>query len=74
MTTQIFEVAYFKVFKMLEQLIDFLLGELDIPTEAIFLAQKSQNIEPNTLPIVLWQYGFLNIRQLDRVFEWLELS
>lgn len=68
------KVAYFKISKMLERLIDFLLWELDVPTDAIFLAQKSQNIEANTLPIVLWQYGFLNIRQLDRVFEWLEVS
>ena len=58
---------------MLERLINFLC-ELDIPINAIFLAQKSQNIEPNTLPIVLWQYGFLDLRQLDRVFEWLEVS
>ena len=57
---------------MLERLINFLLLELDIPIDAISLAQKSQNVEPNILPIVLWQYGFLNRRQLDRVFEWLE--
>ena len=33
-----------------------------------------QNIEPNILPIVLWQYGLLNTRQLDLVFDWLEVS
>ncbi len=59
---------------MLERLINFLRKELDIPIDAISLAQKSGNIEPNILPIVLWQYGFLNTRQLDRVFEWLEVS
>ena len=59
---------------MLERLINFLLLELDIPIDAICLAQKSQNTEPNILPIILWQYGFLNTRQLDRVFEWLEGS
>ena len=58
---------------MLERLINFLHWELDIPIDAISLAQN-QNTEPNILPIVLWQYGFLNIRQLDRVFEWLEVS
>ena len=58
---------------MLERLINFLILELDIPIDAISLAQKSQ-VEPNILPIVLWQYGFLNIRELDRVFEWLEVS
>ena len=58
---------------MLERLINFLRSEFDIPIDAISLAQN-RNIEPNILPIVLWQYGFLNIKQLDRVFEWLEVS
>ena len=59
---------------MLEQLINFLRSDLDISVDAISLAKRTQNIETNTLPIVLWQYGFLNVRQLDRVFEWLEVS
>ena len=59
---------------MLEQLINFLKTDLDISMDAIYLAKRTQNIEPNILPIVLWQYGFLNIEQLERVFEWLELS
>ena len=59
---------------MSERLINFLVSELDIPMDAISLAQKSPNIEPNILPIVLWQYGFLDIKQLDRVYEWLEVS
>ena len=62
------------VSKMLEQLINFLRSDLDISGDAISLAKKTHNIETNTLPIVLWQYGFLNARQLDRVFEWLEVS
>ena len=59
---------------MLEQLIIFLKSDLDISMDEISLATKTPNIEPNTLPIVLWQYGFLNIRQLEQVFEWLEVS
>ena len=59
---------------MLKQLINFLRSDLNISLDAISLAKKTQNIEPNTLPIVLWQYGFLNIKQLDRVFKWLEVS
>ena len=58
---------------MLEQLINFLRTDLDISTDAIALAKRNHNIEPNILPIVLWQYGFLNIGQLERVFEWLEV-
>ena len=59
---------------MLEQLIDFLRSELHISAEAISLAQRTQNLEPNILPIILWQYGLLNTKQLDRVFDWLEVS
>ena len=59
---------------MLEQLINFLKTDLDISMDAIFLATRIQNVEPNILPIVLWQYGFLNLKQLERVFEWLEVS
>ncbi|MEL6927215.1 MAG: DUF2949 domain-containing protein [Cyanobacteria bacterium J06600_6] len=58
---------------MLEQLINFLRTDLDISIDAISLAQRTRNIEPNTLPIVLWQYGFLNTRQLEQVFAWLEV-
>lgn len=59
---------------MLEQLIDYLRSDLDISLSAISIARKTRNLETNTLPIVLWQYGFLNINQLEQVLDWLELS
>lgn len=59
---------------MLERLINFLHSKLNVSAEAISLARKTQDLEPNTLPIVLWQYGLLNTKQLDQVFDWLELS
>jgi hypothetical protein len=59
---------------MLEQLINFLRSELEVSADAISLAQKTETVEPYTLPIILWQYGLLNIQQLDCVFDWLEIS
>ena len=59
---------------MLEPLIKFLRSKLNVSAEAISLARKTQDLEPNTLPIVLWQYGLLNTQQLDQVFDWLEVS
>ena len=59
---------------MLELLINFLRSELKISAEAISLAQRNQVVEPNILPIILWQYGLLDTKQLDRVFDWLEVS
>jgi hypothetical protein len=59
---------------MLEPLIKFLRSKLNVSAEGISLARKTQDLEPNTLPIVLWQYGLLNTQQLDQVFDWLEVS
>jgi len=59
---------------MLERLINYLESDLHISIDAISLATRTHNVEPNTLPIVLWQYGFLNIRQLEQTLDWLEIS
>lgn len=58
---------------MLEQLIQVLRSQFNISSEAISLAQKTQNLEPNHLPIVLWQYGLLDSQELDLVLDWLEI-
>ncbi len=58
---------------MLELLINFLRSELEISAEAISLAQRNQVVEPNILPIILWQYGLLDTKQLNRVLDWLEV-
>ncbi len=59
---------------LLERLIKFMHSDLGISQEAIILAQKveNENPEPNILPMILWQYGLLDREQLDRVFDWLE--
>ncbi len=59
---------------MLEKLIDFLQSDLEISTEAISLVKKTKNLEPYKLPMILWQYGLLDKKQLDRVFDWLEIA
>lgn len=57
-----------------EKLLEFLRLDLGISQEALILAQKLNNPEPNILPIILWQYGILDRKQLDRVFDWLETA
>lgn len=59
---------------MLEKLIDFLQSELGISADAISLAKKTETLEPHTLPIILWQYGFVNKKQLNLIFDWLEIA
>lgn len=53
-------------------LVAFLSKELGVPTEAIALGLKKSASMPNLLPMVLWQYGFVTIHQLNQIFDWLE--
>jgi hypothetical protein len=59
---------------MQEPLIDFLQQELAIPTEQIGLALRQIQHAPNQLPMLLWQYGLINLVQLERIFDWLETA
>jgi hypothetical protein len=55
-------------------LIRFLQEELAIPPNSIRLAlnQCRQNLDP--LPMVLWQQGVLTLKQLERIFDWMEMA
>lgn len=54
-------------------LIDFLQKNLAISSTEIALTQR-QGEEQNLLPMILWQYGFLTLEQLEHVFDWLEAN
>ena len=54
------------------QLIGFLRRELAIPESAIATALRRQEQDSNQLPMVLWQYGLVTLKQLERIFDWLE--
>lgn len=57
--------------KNFTQLIHFLEADLEIPTDNLLLALRHPEINPNTLPMILWQYGLVQTYQLDRIFDWL---
>lgn len=57
---------------MTEKLIHFLQQELDLPHEQVELALRQVREVPHQLPMVLWQYGLVNLWQLERIFDWLE--
>ncbi len=57
----------------LTRLIHFLQDELAIPSESIQLAMRHEE-SPNLFPMVLWQYGFVSIDQLAKIFDWLETA
>lgn len=54
------------------QLVEFLQHELAIPTDAIAMSLRQTGTAPHVLPMVLWQYGFVTIHQLNEIFDWLE--
>ena len=57
---------------MPEKLIQFLQLQLNIPLEQIELAMRQVRQSPYQLPMVLWQYGLVDLWQLEQIFDWLE--
>jgi len=56
------------------QLIKFLKWELSISDSAIATALRHQEEDSNQLPMVLWQYGLVTLKQLDQIFDWLQMA
>lgn len=60
-------------------LIRFLQEDLAISPASIEVAervggkgeQRSQYHDPNSLTMLLWQYGLVSLEQLDKIFDWL---
>jgi len=55
-------------------LIQFLQSDLAVSEEAIAIALKRTDRADNRLPMVLWQYGFITLEQLGKVFDWMEAA
>ena len=55
-----------------QALIQFLQDEMAIPATDLQLAILNTEQLPNLFPMVLWQYGLVNLSQLSQIFDWLE--
>ncbi|OCR01313.1 hypothetical protein BCD67_12400 [Oscillatoriales cyanobacterium USR001] len=60
------------------RLISFLQEDLAISPASIAVAERAGssqgnngNHDPNSLPMILWQYGLVTLEQLDKIFDWL---
>ena len=60
------------------RLLRFLPEDLAISRASIDVAervggneQRQRDRDPNSLPMVLWQYGLVTLEQLDKIFDWL---
>lgn len=52
--------------------LNFLHQELSLTTADIAVALRHRELERDPLPMLLWQYGLVDLEQLERIFDWLE--
>jgi hypothetical protein len=57
-----------------DRLITYLQQEMAVSPNAIAIALRRQESSPSLIPMILWQYGLINLEQLDRIFDWLETA
>jgi len=57
---------------MLESLISFLETELSVSSQSIKLAKNKHSQNWTLFPIILFQYGLINISELDIIWDWIE--
>lgn len=50
----------------------FLRQELAISKAELRLALRHPGHTPDTLSMILWQYGLVTLNQLSQIFDWLE--
>ncbi|MDJ0844995.1 DUF2949 domain-containing protein [Crocosphaera sp.] len=55
-----------------KQFLRFLHEELSLPADSIAIAQRSMEQTRGPLPMLLWQYGLINLYELDRIYDWLD--
>ncbi|CCQ64509.1 DUF2949 domain-containing protein [Crocosphaera watsonii] len=53
-------------------LLEYLRHKLAIPTDALKMAVKFTEGSMGSLPMVLWQYGLIDLQQLDEVLDWID--
>ena len=54
------------------QVVNFLCQNLNLSDDSVQLALKQSQSDYGSLPIVLWQYGLIDLLELDRVYDWFE--
>jgi hypothetical protein len=52
--------------------IEYLQQELGISETEIALANREQQPSVTELPIVLWNYGLIDLEKLGKIFDWIE--
>ena len=59
----------------LVKFLNFLQTDLAISQDGIELALRNlQKNSPVILPMILWQYGLVDLTQLQQIFDWLDTT
>ncbi|MBD2727274.1 DUF2949 domain-containing protein [Nostoc sp. FACHB-892] len=53
------------------KLLTFLHNELELSNADIAVALRHRELENGPLPMLLWQYGLVDLEQLGKIFDWL---
>jgi Protein of unknown function (DUF2949) len=53
------------------KLLNFLQNELELSNADIAVALRHRELENGPLPMLLWQYGLVDLEQLGKIFDWL---
>ncbi len=54
------------------EFMQFLQDDLAIPNASLQLAWRYAEQTPSLLPMILWQYGFVTLSEVNQMFDWLE--
>lgn len=55
-----------------KNLLNFINQELDIPAGSLDMAIRQSEVSVGSLPMILWQYGLINLKQLDLILARME--
>ena len=53
-------------------MLNFLHQELELTNADIAVAQRHRKFDNGPLPMLLWQYGLVNLEQLEQILDWLD--
>ncbi|ACC79208.1 conserved hypothetical protein [Nostoc punctiforme PCC 73102] len=53
------------------KLLNYLHNELELSNADIAVALRHRELENGPLPMLLWQYGLVDLEQLGKIFDWL---
>ncbi|MCZ2200841.1 DUF2949 domain-containing protein [Cylindrospermopsis raciborskii] len=53
------------------KLLHFLYHELELSQADVAVALRQRKFDEAPIPMLLWQYGLIDLQQLEKIFDWL---